>query len=501
MYGDGGSGKVPGSKMCIFKQDPSVNGGIGSRVTWIPSDVKEGPANDDIVTMGMEENFAANENGDFIFDFDEKPEAFDAAHTFAIVQQVLTIYRRALRRTKLSKSLGWQWGNTTPLRILPHAGDMMHAFYNREYKALAFFSFDDEEKGKTVYTCRSWDVVAHETGHAILDALKPKWYGSSNAQTGALHEAFGDITAIFLLLDQLDMCESIITQCKGDLHNHSMLAQIAEEFGSGLGRKFGLRNADHELTMKDVSEEIHGLSCVFTSAMYDILVGVYNASRDYNKYSPAETLFRAGKKLCTSLLLAIMASPEENATFKDVAEKFMEVEAKTPFKNIIRDEFKRRLVFDKDGKPKEHEGDIAANACGTMKAATSEELKEKLMEALKTYLPEPEEEKKPLEEEKKEEEQKANGDAATGKEEEAKEEEVKAEEAEQTKEAPKAEPEQMVNGNASPEEAQEKEKQEEKSEDKKIEEAATPKENEEATEEVTATKEGGEEKKAEDTAE
>ena len=85
MYG--GSGKVTGSKMSVYKQDPSVNG-LGTRVTWVPCDVKEGPANDDLVTMGMDEAFVANDAGDFLFNPEANADAFDAAHTFAVVQQV-----------------------------------------------------------------------------------------------------------------------------------------------------------------------------------------------------------------------------------------------------------------------------------------------------------------------------------------------------------------------------------------------------------------------------
>ncbi|MEK7215602.1 MAG: hypothetical protein AAB289_08415 [Chloroflexota bacterium] len=45
----------------------------------------------------------------------------------------------------------------------------------------------------------------YETGHAVLDGLKPQWLLANNPpQTGGLHEAFGDLTAIFLTLAQLE---------------------------------------------------------------------------------------------------------------------------------------------------------------------------------------------------------------------------------------------------------------------------------------------------------
>ena len=52
-----------------------------------------------------------------------------------------------------------------------------------------------------VFTCRSFDIVSHETGHAVLDGLRPNWLlASAPPQTGGLHESFGDLTAIFLAL-------------------------------------------------------------------------------------------------------------------------------------------------------------------------------------------------------------------------------------------------------------------------------------------------------------
>ena len=74
----------------------------------------------------------------------------------------------------------WQWntgGNTTPLSVYPHAGVTQNAYYSRSQKALRFFYFDTNAPppSHTVFTCRSFDIVAHETGHAILDGLKPGW--------------------------------------------------------------------------------------------------------------------------------------------------------------------------------------------------------------------------------------------------------------------------------------------------------------------------------------
>src|ERR1700712_4068902 len=122
--------------------------------------------------------------------------------------------------------LPWQWngpGNTDPISVFPHAGVTANAYYSRNEKALKFFYFPkagDPPAAPQISTRRSLHIVAHETGHAILDGLKPGWLGLSNSpQTGGLHEAFGDITAILLALSRGDQVEAGISQPKANLHD------------------------------------------------------------------------------------------------------------------------------------------------------------------------------------------------------------------------------------------------------------------------------------------
>ena len=130
-----------------------------------------------------------------------------------------------------------------------------------------------------VFTCRSLDIVAHETGHAILDGLKPHWLDvASPPQTGGLHESFGDLTAIFLALSQLDQVEAIIAQTKANLHDKTFLSDLAEQFGLALGRPNGLRNADNDLKLSQAGTEVHAISQVFTGAIYDILADIFRSN-------------------------------------------------------------------------------------------------------------------------------------------------------------------------------------------------------------------------------
>jgi hypothetical protein len=337
---------MAGSKVKIWKQDPSVYS-IGIRSSYISTEVQNGPADHDIVLQGMP-HVVGNEDNDFLFYPEENPLEFDAVHTYTVVRQVLTMFRRALNRMEITQNFNWFWG-TDPINVYPRAGLDANAYYSRNDKALRFFYFhpSDNQQDPLIYTCRSFDIVAHETGHAVLDSLKPEYISSSwHPQTGGLHESFGDLTAIFTMLAQMDVCEAIIVESKADLHSKSFFPALAEEFGSALGRPMGLRNADNDLKLSDVSTEVHDISKVFTGAIYDILADFFEKYQDPSLFDQAESLFRLGKYLTSLVIASIWQGPEANATYADIANKMIELEEDDERKEIIREQFRKREVLD-----------------------------------------------------------------------------------------------------------------------------------------------------------
>jgi hypothetical protein len=264
---------VIGSRFLIWKQDPSVTD-PGIRLTFIPSLILDGPLDSRITTnLAGTTPVAANTNRDFIF-APGTPE-FDCAHAFAVVRETLTMYQRL----RGGAALPWAWntgGNTDPITVFPRAGVTANAFYSRAEKALKFFFFTPSGASQPVFTCRSLDIVAHECGHGVLDGLKPGWLGGGNPpQTGGLHESFGDLTAIFLACSQLDQVEAALALTKANLHDKNFLAAMAEQFGAALGFPQGLRNADNDLKLSQVSNEVHAISQVFTGSIYDVLADIF----------------------------------------------------------------------------------------------------------------------------------------------------------------------------------------------------------------------------------
>ena len=340
-----------GARVLMWKQDPTV-AEIGTRAAFLPGLVLDGPRDARIVCCDPAiAPVSANAFGDFVTTIDT-PQ-FDAVHTFAVVRQTLTMYQRALSATNEAMPLPWQWNSsldTSPLQVFAYGlPNVMNAFYSRAQSCLKFGHFLSDHDNSRVYTCRSFDIVSHETGHAVLDGLKPAWLEADNPpQTGGLHESFGDLTAIFLALSQLDQCEAVIAQTKARLHDKTFLADIAEQFGLALGGTTGLRSADNNLTLSEAGSEVHAISQVFTGAIYDILADLFAFERDPLLRDDALVLHEVGAYLRSLVLRALVAAPDEKAAFVDVVNAMLRLSCEdgkpVAYRNSIRNRFAAREV-------------------------------------------------------------------------------------------------------------------------------------------------------------
>ncbi|CAG8663691.1 12709_t:CDS:2, partial [Cetraspora pellucida] len=163
-------------------------------------------------------------DGNFLLEFDDTPSTvpesishtrFDAVHCFGVCRYVFNLLFSDLeyldgRIPEIRKP----WGEKK-LIIIPHAGQDANAFYDREEGSLKFYYIVQVEK--PLYLCRSLDIVAHEAGHAFLDILQMEWL--VEGQTGALHEAFGDLTTMFTILSMEDMVKLLIDTTNSKLRS------------------------------------------------------------------------------------------------------------------------------------------------------------------------------------------------------------------------------------------------------------------------------------------
>jgi hypothetical protein len=186
--------------------------------------------------------------------------AFLAQNVYAIAARTLATFESALGRRVPWGSGGHQ------LFLVPRAFPEANAGYADEDGAIYFGYLPAAGDGgaagaaaagppATLYTCLSHDIVAHETTHAVLDGLLPRFDEPGLPDQAAFHEAFADIVA---LLSVFSIREAV-AHALGHLDDRgripgertsperlkeSVLFRLAEELGhAALGRSDGLRRS------------------------------------------------------------------------------------------------------------------------------------------------------------------------------------------------------------------------------------------------------------------
>ncbi len=168
------------------------------------------------------------------------------------------------------------------LLIVPRAGERANACYDRATRSLQFFWFTGAS-GSTIHTALSRDIVAHECGHALLDAVVPSLYDSSTPESIAIHEAIADIIAVLMALDSARLRESVLARSANSLGGRNAFGRIAEEFGMAqLGpdgmHRTELRDLDNRDTRTTLAgKRPHILSTLLSAILYDTLRQIFDA--------------------------------------------------------------------------------------------------------------------------------------------------------------------------------------------------------------------------------
>ena len=175
----------------------------------------------------------------------------------------------------LGRRLGWAF-DAPQLLVVPRAGEWANAYYERETHSLQFFFFKSNRSQDMVYTSLSRDIVSHETAHAILDGIAPDLYDALTPQSLALHEAFADMMAVVMAVRSPNLAKTVLEQTHGSLDYGTAFSSIAEQFGRERHGGHSLRDLSQVIRMDQVvSVEPHELSTVLSSALYEMLVNIY----------------------------------------------------------------------------------------------------------------------------------------------------------------------------------------------------------------------------------
>ncbi|MGC1614391.1 MAG: hypothetical protein WA736_06895 [Candidatus Acidiferrum sp.] len=271
----------------------------------------------------------------------------------------------ALRRTAdfwstiVPARTSWQVGRMLAVDL--DSGDDLNAFYTRggggDAPGLHFFH--EMVKERTFFSGESPDVVCHEMGHAVLDALRPELFNAQFIEAAAFHESFGDMSALLSALQVPSFRQAVLTETSNRLNRASRLSRLAEQLGAAIRLNHPdavdpdcLRNAANSFFYKDpqslppsapasqLSSEPHSFSRVFTGAFLEALAGVFSLQGA----SSPDTLLAASSAMGQLLVTGILAAPAVPEFFSQVAAHIVDSGEAAPFNGKYRDILKSAFI-------------------------------------------------------------------------------------------------------------------------------------------------------------
>jgi|GEM_PF-4827558 len=153
------------------------------------------------------------------------PAPIAQRHAFAVVLEVL---RRFESDEVLQQPLT---GPAPGLRITHPEEQVQNAFFDPKSNALRLHKY--EKRDGTVFdTALSRDIVAHETGHAIIHAVAPDLADAINVESLAIHEGLSDVVAFVTAMAQESIRRKLVAGRSSDSADDILasFAQIGESF-------------------------------------------------------------------------------------------------------------------------------------------------------------------------------------------------------------------------------------------------------------------------------
>ena len=238
---------------------------------------------------------------------------FHQQMVYAVVMTTIKNFERAIGRPVMWPDLtpdemkktyaemsetDWDKTYVQRLAIYPHALREANAYYSPVKRALLFGYFPAAEigdpavyPGGIVFSALSHDIVAHETAHAILDGIHPRFMEVTQPDGLAFHEAFADIVAMFQHFTFIEVVRHQIAKTRGDMGMNSLMGELAQEFGRATGNRGSLRSALGKVNQETgqwerrkpepgrylTEVEPHDLGSILVSAVFDAFIGIYES--------------------------------------------------------------------------------------------------------------------------------------------------------------------------------------------------------------------------------
>lgn len=287
-----------------------------------------------------------------------------AAQCYYNVIQSINLMNKVLKTSVI------KWSSTNTLYVIPRAGRQFNAFYDR--MALRFFFGMDPILKQVVYASNSSDVVLHETGHAILDALRPDLFNVQAFEIWGFHESFGDMHAIMNILQNEVAIDAILQETGGNLAQSCCLSKLGEEMGRAIYNLTGGKNGNSAAALRDaynnftylepeklprngsdnqLTSEPHSFSRVFTGAWYDILVAIHEEEK---KTADVKTALIKARDVLTSYTYNAIPNTPATIRFYDGFAKAMLVQDKLndyKYNQLMNDVFIKRGILRQSVRP------------------------------------------------------------------------------------------------------------------------------------------------------
>jgi hypothetical protein len=212
---------------------------------------------------------------------------FHQQMVFAVAMKTIKQFERALGR-KVIWAPTWNdktktYDPTPKLRVYPHALREANAYYSRDKRALLFGYFRAAHRSagaSWIFTALSHDIIVHETTHAILDGLHPRYSEPTSRDSLAFHEAFADIAALFSHFQLYEAVYDYIDKQGGRLDQSGLLTGLAGQFAAGATGRASLRDYIDKKPDADAIEttqEPHARGAILVAAVFDAFLSIYRA--------------------------------------------------------------------------------------------------------------------------------------------------------------------------------------------------------------------------------
>jgi hypothetical protein len=229
-----------------------------------------------------------------------------------------------------------KWQDARSLEVLLHAGSEVNAYYDRGSLSFHIATVTDHATSDQVRigTGESPDIVAHEFGHGILDAIRPELWDATFTEVAAFHESFGDISALLCALAVPDIEKEFAALSGSSVFQSSRVSRLGEQMGWALRQQrpdlpdpnclrdavntyFYVRPETLPTTSpsSSLSSEPHNFSRVFTAAFMRVLDEMLKAQEGTR--TPT-TVRKVAATAAGMLVDAIVAAPVVDTYYHSV---------------------------------------------------------------------------------------------------------------------------------------------------------------------------------------